>query len=140
MIMRKPMLTHLLTLTLAALMLKLRLSDAFTVAASQRKIPLHAPLKLAPRSTTILASSLSKDGDENYARWSVVDSIQVKTLDNWPIKLGDVLSQHLDGAEDTVILSCLSHFGDYNAWEMTQQYISAVKSGRLSDDRYVKHK
>jgi hypothetical protein len=83
---------------------------------------------------------LSKDGDESYARWSVVDSIQVKTLDNWPIKLGDVLSQHLDGAEDTVILSCLSHFGDYNAWEMTQQYISAVKSGRLSDDRYVKHK
>ena len=40
-------------------------------------------------------------------------------------------------AQDTVILSCLSHFGDYNAWEMTQQYMTAVKSGRLSEERYV---
>ncbi len=39
--------------------------------------------------------------------------------------------------DDTVILSSLSHFGDFNAWELTQQYLSAIDSGRIGTERYA---
>jgi hypothetical protein len=73
------------------------------------------------------------DIPEPETKWSDVESLRVETLDGETLALGDVLSS----SSNTVALSCLSHFGDYNAWEMTQQYMSAVQSGRLSDEWYV---
>jgi hypothetical protein len=64
--------------------------------------------------------------------WSQIESLQVTTLQSEMVGLGDVLMSSNGGG--TVVLSCLSHYGDYNAWEMTQQYMSAIKSGRLSEN------
>ncbi|KAG7356748.1 AhpC/TSA antioxidant enzyme [Nitzschia inconspicua] len=61
--------------------------------------------------------------------WSQISSLSVETLNGDTATLGDIMSNN-----STVVLSCLSHFGDYNAWEMTQQYMSAIQSGRLSED------
>ncbi|KAG7356392.1 AhpC/TSA antioxidant enzyme [Nitzschia inconspicua] len=61
--------------------------------------------------------------------WSQISSLAVETLNGDTVTLGDLMSNN-----STVVLSCLSHFGDYNAWELTQQYMSAIQSGRLSED------
>ena len=45
-----------------------------------------------------------------------VATVQVKALDGTTVNVKDEIG---DG---TTILSCLSHFGDFNAWELTQQY------------------
>ena len=68
----------------------------------------------------------------------MIDSIPVKTLEGQTIKLGDVIMKEInsDNNADTIILSCLSHFGDFNAWELTQQYIAAITSGRITNKRY----
>jgi hypothetical protein len=46
------------------------------------------------------------------------------------IELGDILPSQ--DSDETYVVSCLSHFGDFNAWELTQQYIAAIDSGRLA--------
>mmetsp|Transcript_3414 Transcript_3414/g.5641 ORF Transcript_3414/g.5641 Transcript_3414/m.5641 type:complete len:778 (-) Transcript_3414:38-2371(-) len=43
------------------------------------------------------------------------------------IPLGDILQKY----SSPLILSCLTHFGDFNAWELTQQYMAAIDSGKL---------
>jgi hypothetical protein len=58
--------------------------------------------------------------------------ISVTTLQNTEIMLDDLLD--LENPQPT-ILTCLSHFGDFNAWEVTQQYISAIESGRIATSR-----
>jgi hypothetical protein len=58
--------------------------------------------------------------------------IPVTTLKNKEVMLDDLLD--LDSPQPT-ILTCLSHFGDFNAWEVTQQYISAIESGRIATSR-----
>jgi hypothetical protein len=68
----------------------------------------------------------------------MIESVTVQTLGGDTIKLGDVLAdvapQNSDGP---VVMSCLSHYGDYNAWELTQQYVSALKEGRLTNSPVV---
>lgn len=70
--------------------------------------------------------------------WSDIETLPVQTLNKGNMMLGDVLTdimKHCSTIETPPVgLSCLSHYGDYNAWEMTQQYMSAIKSGRLSED------
>jgi hypothetical protein len=58
--------------------------------------------------------------------------IPVTTLENTEIMLDDLLDL---GSPQPTILTCLSHFGDFNAWEVTQQYISAIESGRIATSR-----
>jgi hypothetical protein len=73
-------------------------------------------------------------------KWSQIESLQVETLQSEKVPLGDVIiSSSGDSGRCAVVLSCLSHYGDFNAWEMTQQYMSAIKSGRLSDNWYEKN-
>jgi hypothetical protein len=51
--------------------------------------------------------------------------------------LGDIIQSgepRSDG-DAPIIISCLSHFGDFNAWELTQQYMAAMDSGRIANDR-----
>jgi hypothetical protein len=68
----------------------------------------------------------------------MIESVTVQTLGGDTIQLGDVLAdvapQNSDGP---VVMSCLSHYGDYNAWELTQQYVSALKEGRLTNSPVV---
>jgi hypothetical protein len=58
--------------------------------------------------------------------------ITVRTLENTKIMLGDLMDFN---SSQPTILTCLSHFGDFNAWEVTQQYISAIESGRMATSR-----
>merc|ERR1740139_90134 len=51
-------------------------------------------------------------------QFSNVADIAVTTLDGESVLLGDIISSE----ERPTILSCLSHFGDFNAWELTQKY------------------
>lgn len=64
--------------------------------------------------------------------------LQVQTLDEATVTVGDLMaSVGAKTKSDVVVVSCLSHFGDFNAWELTQQYMAAVKGGRLDGDWYV---
>jgi hypothetical protein len=51
--------------------------------------------------------------------WSMIDDVVVQTLGderNNGVKLGDVLTSiSAKNGNGTVVLSCLSHYGDYNA-------------------------
>jgi hypothetical protein len=88
----------------------------------------------AARSTSqrlALSSSSSLSDGDIESEWSMVESIPVQTLDNQTSALGDLV----DCSQNTVILSCLSHFGDFNAWELTQQYTAAINSGRITSER-----
>ena len=69
------------------------------------------------------SSSLLKAAD----CWPSIAEIEVQHLSGETVKLGQVLKKE----EQTVILSCLSHFGDFNAWELTQQYIPATQGDDL---------
>lgn len=60
--------------------------------------------------------------------------IKVTTLENTEIMLDELLDLDNPQGQPT-ILTCLSHFGDFNAWEVTQQYISAIESGRIATSR-----
>ena len=60
--------------------------------------------------------------------------IKVTTLKNTKIMLDSLLDLDSPQRQPT-ILTCLSHFGDFNAWEVTQQYISAIESGRIATSR-----
>jgi hypothetical protein len=51
--------------------------------------------------------------------------VQVQTLDGKSVDVKDAIG---DG---TTILSCLSHFGDFNAWELTQQYQAIETSANI---------
>lgn len=64
---------------------------------------------------------------------SVAATVEVRTLEDDPLSLEQML-QHAGNDACPVILSCLSHFGDFNAWELTQQYVTALKEGgKLAD-------
>ena len=51
------------------------------------------------------------------AEWSSLSSIRLFNLENKTTTLSQIVT------EDVTVLTCLSHFGDFNAWEMTQQYM-----------------
>mmetsp|Transcript_7584 Transcript_7584/g.21115 ORF Transcript_7584/g.21115 Transcript_7584/m.21115 type:complete len:317 (-) Transcript_7584:1396-2346(-) len=58
-----------------------------------------------------------------------ISDLTVSNLEGSSVTIESLLD---DGS--TTILSCLSHFGDFNAWEKTQQYVSAVDAGRIAPD------
>ena len=55
----------------------------------------------------------------------------VTTLDGEEMMLLELLQQR----SQVVVFSCLSHFGDFNAWEMTQRYQTAIQTGLLPQER-----
>jgi len=71
------------------------------------KVSAFAPRSLKSSFQTSLSAQISD-----------VTNIAVKNLDGESILLGDILSSD----ERPTVLSCLSHFGDFNAWELTQKY------------------
>jgi hypothetical protein len=133
-------------------------TEAFTFLPSPKPVPSpaghhgHTAVPSTVRHekgySTILTSTLNvleEDNLDNYhvddsntplteTEWSQIESLQVEMLHNEKAQLGDVIMSTSVGGTGTVVLSCLSHYGDYNAWEMTQQYMSAIKSGRLSEN------
>ena len=97
-------------------------------------------------SVIVIISSSSTTTTKIETDWSMIESVNVQTLDGQTMKLGDVLTTKVsdddgdrdDGNNDPiVVMSCLSHYGDYNAWELTQQYMLAIKEGRLSSNCHV---
>lgn len=74
-------------------------------------------------------SRLSAITSSSDIKPSTVSDLSVFNADGSSVTLGSLLD-----TSDTTILACLSHFADFNAWEVTQQYISAVESGRITDD------
>jgi hypothetical protein len=77
-------------------------------------------------------SSSTSDDDDAAPSWSMVESLTVHTLDDQTVVLNDVVKNKNDRG---FILTCLSHFGDFNAWEMTQQYVAALEAGRIPNER-----
>lgn len=76
-------------------------------------------------SSTDRAAMMSRVDDVDVVS-NVAESVKVWTLDDKELSLDEILRQ--DGSSP-IILSCLSHFGDFNAWELTQQYAAALKPG-----------
>lgn len=68
----------------------------------------------------------SAEAGEGAISRDVISDISVATPNNDKVLLGSLLPTNPD---QTVILACLSHFGDFNAWEVTQQYVTAVEDG-----------
>jgi hypothetical protein len=130
--------------------------QAFTFLPSPKRVlppsshhlltPLPSAVRHGKTFRVILSSTLDVPEGENQdndlvvdnntllsvTQWSQIESLHVETLQSEKIKLGDVIMS-ASGGRGTVVLSCLSHYGDYNAWEVTQQYMSAINSGRLSE-------
>jgi hypothetical protein len=94
-------------------------------------------LQSTATNTRLLALSFgdNEKTTTTTTQWSMLEKVSVQTLDHQTVDLGDVVQGDGDG---TVVLSCLSHFGDLNAWELTQQYLSAIDSGRIGTERYAK--
>ena len=65
-----------------------------------------------------------------------VSGIELLNLSGESVVLSDVLLSSANNQEP-VILSCLSHFGDFNAWELTQQYQAAVTTSTLEEAKVV---
>jgi hypothetical protein len=115
-------------------------------ASSANTFTLHSPLPQSTTPSTRLLASSFRDNEKTTpmtmtmtmtattTQWSMLEKVPVQTLDKRTVDLGDVVQGDGDGA---VILSCLSHFGDFNAWELTQQYLSAIDSGRIGTERYA---
>jgi len=80
----------------------------------------------------LIMSSSSTHVDPDMVS-SVAGSLSVRTLNDDEVSLSQVVLPDND-EETPVIFSCLSHFGDFNAWELTQQYMVALKEGgKLAD-------
>jgi len=79
-------------------------------------------------------SGIRKSEEDESLVSSIVDSVTVSTLDDEVLSLSQVLPTNDDDGRPPVVLSCLSHFGDFNAWELTQQYVTALQEGgQLAD-------
>ena len=57
-----------------------------------------------------------------------ISNIDVKSIGGETLKLGAAL-----GVEGKSVMVALSHFGDFNAWEVTQQYITAIEKGYIDE-------
>mmetsp|Transcript_41903 Transcript_41903/g.127077 ORF Transcript_41903/g.127077 Transcript_41903/m.127077 type:complete len:343 (-) Transcript_41903:290-1318(-) len=81
-----------------------------------------------PRSSIALRSSGRNIDEESTCEVSFEDikGLPVVATSDDEVPLGSLLT---DDPNQTTVLACLSHFGDFNAWEVTQQYITAVKDG-----------
>jgi hypothetical protein len=109
------------------LLLLPRTTHAFSVNSSWKK---QQTSSRSRSSTGILYASSAAKSDDITTSWSMVESLTVKSLDDRTVVLGDVVK-----SDNGFILTCLSHFGDFNAWEMTQQYIAVMDAGRIPNER-----
>jgi hypothetical protein len=86
------------------------------------------------------SSSSSSPTPFMETEWSHIEYIWVQTLQNETMALGDIIQCGASSDGDApIIISCLSHFGDFNAWELTQQYMAAIDTGRIANDRYDRY-
>jgi hypothetical protein len=128
-----------LVTSLAALM-ALQVTHISAFGIPQRQVVTMFPS--SKRSTSTRSSSLSMSENEDPqdalffavakpdTKVSMLTKIPVTTLQNTELMLDELLD--LDSSPSPTILTCLSHFGDFNAWEITQQYIAAIESGRIA--------
>jgi len=72
-------------------------------------------------------------GNDEKLELSKISSVKVSTLSGDDVSLGSLLLPD-DGSKKTSILVCLSHFGDFNAWEVAQQYIASFSTGDLDSE------
>ena len=86
--------------------------------------------RLLQSESSSSSALVPKETQNDLIRYSQLENIFVQDLEGESIPLPSVIPN-----DQTVVLSCLSHFGDYNAWEVTQQYIAALGSGRISTPR-----
>lgn len=131
----------MLVTALAALALLAPHIAAFNgIAQRQVATMLPSSSKLSTSTSSLWMSKNENPQDVPFFARSKPDTkasmlkIEVTTLENTRIMLGDLLDLGSPQRQPT-ILTCLSHFGDFNAWEVTQQYISAIKSGRIDTSR-----
>jgi hypothetical protein len=105
-------------------------TDAFT-------IPFAKVIRLTPLFSSVESSPTPLFME---TEWSHIEDIRVQTLQNETMALGDIIQCGSSSDGDApIIISCLSHFGDFNAWELTQQYMAAIDSGRMANDRYDRY-
>jgi len=64
--------------------------------------------------------------------FSCMSDKNVRTVIGEEVKLGAIV-----GMDGNSILVCLSHFGDFNAWEVAQQYINAVEKKSIPSDTRI---
>jgi len=64
--------------------------------------------------------------------FSCMSEKNVRTVIGEEVKLGAIV-----GMDGNSILVCLSHFGDFNAWEVAQQYINAVEKKSIPSDTRI---
>jgi hypothetical protein len=96
--------------------------------------PSPPPPICLPSSALTMSQQITTSGDEPLVS-SIAESVQVRTLGDETVSLAEVLRQEDDDDTAPIVFSCLSHFGDFNAWELTQQYVTALKSGgKLAQD------
>ena len=87
-----------------------------------------------PLAVSFPVSTLSATTSGSDVSISAITDLSVFNRDGSSVALGSLLGNTSD-KDTTAILACLSHFGDFNAWEVTQQYISAVKASSIGRDR-----
>jgi hypothetical protein len=90
-------------------------------------------------TTTTTAPSLSSSSLLKIETDMIqIEQLQVQTSDCTVVTVGHLMGSVTPKTKtSTVIVSCLSHYGDFNAWELTQQYMTAIQDGRLDEDWYV---
>jgi len=93
--------------------------SAIFVLLLMTELSAFVPRALKPSFQTSLSSATPEISD--------VANIAVTTLGGESVLLGDVLSS----GERPTVLSCLSHFGDFNAWELTQKYQAADTTAKI---------
>jgi hypothetical protein len=108
--------------------------DAFTIEPP-RVLQGRRLFHTTPTSTTSHFLASKSSVIDTSVQWSIIKDVKIQTLDGKTVEMGSVVPKE----DATIILSCLSHFGDFNAWELTQQYLSALESGQIASDRYEEY-
>jgi hypothetical protein len=111
--------------------------DAFTIQPPRALVGRRLWHTTTTASTTShFLASQSSVLETTTVQWSSIKDVKIQTLDGKTVEVGSVVSKD----DATIVLSCLSHFGDFNAWELTQQYLSALESEQIASNRYEEYK